>query len=489
MTACTQPGCTGKIVDGYCDVCGSPADAVPFVSAVASAASTASGVQAGPSSVGGELGVTPKPGNADLSGCMQPGCTGTILDGYCDVCGSPADAVPFASATASAASDAGAETADSGHELAEGESRVQEYRTRVDEAQLPDDVREAALCEVGKLERASAKSAESREIRTWLDTILGLPWKTKIIKSIDIQGSGEVEATLRRLIEPTGADVEKGDTVEVEPVVIDVDESNAEGVEPPVFGVEEDDTGEAGPTVVADVEQGNAADAQQSPVDVVQATATEREPPAVDLEKADTAARDLEHDTPAKMPAPAGVLSEDGHARPQVPELQLREPEPVQPPAKRRGFGYVAAAATVLAALLIGALLFTVTRDRGVTTQSVPAVTATATGTEPTSGPSNESTNTAEKEPTIQLENPPETARASQTVRIDGTYRSGPDSFVQAQRWEGGQWVDFPLPAKADKSGRFTTFIELWQPGRYRLRVVDPRSDVRSKTFVLVVTG
>ena len=24
MTRCTQPGCTGTIVDGYCDVCGSP---------------------------------------------------------------------------------------------------------------------------------------------------------------------------------------------------------------------------------------------------------------------------------------------------------------------------------------------------------------------------------------------------------------------------------------------------------------------------------
>ena len=23
-TACTQPGCTGTIVDGYCDVCGNP---------------------------------------------------------------------------------------------------------------------------------------------------------------------------------------------------------------------------------------------------------------------------------------------------------------------------------------------------------------------------------------------------------------------------------------------------------------------------------
>jgi serine/threonine-protein kinase PknG len=29
MAACTQPGCTGTILDGYCDVCGSPPDAAP----------------------------------------------------------------------------------------------------------------------------------------------------------------------------------------------------------------------------------------------------------------------------------------------------------------------------------------------------------------------------------------------------------------------------------------------------------------------------
>ena len=35
MTACTQPACTGTIVDDYCDVCGSPAGADPFVPAEA----------------------------------------------------------------------------------------------------------------------------------------------------------------------------------------------------------------------------------------------------------------------------------------------------------------------------------------------------------------------------------------------------------------------------------------------------------------------
>ena len=57
------------------------------------------------------------------------------------------------------------------------------------------------------------------------------------------------------------------------------------------------------------------------------------------------------------------------------------------------------------------------------------------------------------------------------------------------QRLEGGKWLDFPIPTKTDSSGKFTAFIELGQPGRYRLRVLDPDSSVASKTFVLVITG
>ena len=109
--------------------------------------------------------------------------------------------------------------------------------------------------------------------------------------------------------------------------------------------------------------------------------------------------------------------------------------------------------------------------------------------TKPTSEPSNQSTDTGGEEPTIQLEDLAGPARSFQTVRIEGTYRGGPDTFLQVQRWEGGQWLAFPLPAKTDKSGRFTTFVELGQPGVYQLRVVDPDSGVTSKTFVLVITG
>ena len=62
-------------------------------------------------------------------------------------------------------------------ELGEDEpDGAQDYRSRVEAASLPDNVREAALREVGRLERASDQSPESGWIRTWLDTVLELPW-------------------------------------------------------------------------------------------------------------------------------------------------------------------------------------------------------------------------------------------------------------------------------------------------------------------------
>jgi hypothetical protein len=109
--------------------------------------------------------------------------------------------------------------------------------------------------------------------------------------------------------------------------------------------------------------------------------------------------------------------------------------------------------------------------------------------TEPTSEPSNESTDTGGEEPTIQLGQFADSARPFQTVRIEGTYRSGPDTFLQVQRREGGKWLAFPVPTKTDQSGQFTTHVEFGQPGRYQLRVLDPDSGVTSKTFVLVIKG
>lgn len=67
-----------------------------------------------------------------------------------------------------------------------------DYRTRVEAADLPEKVREAALKEVDKLERSSEQSPEGGWIRTWLDTVLELPWNERTEDSYDIQGAQAV---------------------------------------------------------------------------------------------------------------------------------------------------------------------------------------------------------------------------------------------------------------------------------------------------------
>lgn len=78
-------------------------------------------------------------------------------------------------------------------ELGEDEPEgADDYRGRVESADLPEKVREAALREVGKLERASDQSPETGWIRTWLDTVLDLPWNERTEDSSDIKGAREI---------------------------------------------------------------------------------------------------------------------------------------------------------------------------------------------------------------------------------------------------------------------------------------------------------
>ena len=69
-------------------------------------------------------------------------------------------------------------------ELGEDEpDGAEDYRARVDAADVPDDVRAALLREVNRLERASEQSPETGWIRTWLDTVLELPWNCLLYTS------------------------------------------------------------------------------------------------------------------------------------------------------------------------------------------------------------------------------------------------------------------------------------------------------------------
>jgi ATP-dependent Lon protease len=71
-------------------------------------------------------------------------------------------------------------------------SEEEDYRSRVETADLPDKVREAALKEVDKLERSGDQNPEAGWIRTWLDTVLEMPWSERSEDSYDIAGARAV---------------------------------------------------------------------------------------------------------------------------------------------------------------------------------------------------------------------------------------------------------------------------------------------------------
>jgi ATP-dependent Lon protease len=78
-------------------------------------------------------------------------------------------------------------------ELGDGEPEgSDDYRARVEAADLPEKVREAALREVGKLERSSDQSPEGGWIRTWLDTVLDLPWNERTEDSADLKAARDI---------------------------------------------------------------------------------------------------------------------------------------------------------------------------------------------------------------------------------------------------------------------------------------------------------
>jgi ATP-dependent Lon protease len=78
-------------------------------------------------------------------------------------------------------------------ELGEDEaSVVEEYRGKIAESEMPDDVREQAERELGRLERMGDASGESSMIRTYLDWLLAVPWGKRSEERLDPVNAREV---------------------------------------------------------------------------------------------------------------------------------------------------------------------------------------------------------------------------------------------------------------------------------------------------------
>ncbi len=67
-----------------------------------------------------------------------------------------------------------------------------DLRARVESADLPDDVRAAVERELDKLERTNEQSPERGWIRTWLDTVLDLPWGVRSEDSLDVLAASRI---------------------------------------------------------------------------------------------------------------------------------------------------------------------------------------------------------------------------------------------------------------------------------------------------------
>ncbi len=78
-------------------------------------------------------------------------------------------------------------------ELGEDEgSIVDEYRTKIEAAEMPEEVQEQALKELGRLERMGEQTGESSMIRTYLDWLIAVPWSKRSEEHLDPVGAREV---------------------------------------------------------------------------------------------------------------------------------------------------------------------------------------------------------------------------------------------------------------------------------------------------------
>jgi ATP-dependent Lon protease len=71
-------------------------------------------------------------------------------------------------------------------------SVIDEYRQKIAEAGMPDDVREQAERELGRLERMGEQSAESSLIRSYLDWLVAVPWSKRSEERLDPVHAREV---------------------------------------------------------------------------------------------------------------------------------------------------------------------------------------------------------------------------------------------------------------------------------------------------------
>jgi ATP-dependent Lon protease len=74
----------------------------------------------------------------------------------------------------------------------EGGAKPDDIRKKIDDSAMPPDVRKVALDELRRLESLGQQSPETHVIRTYLDLLVAMPWKTEPEEPIDLKKSREI---------------------------------------------------------------------------------------------------------------------------------------------------------------------------------------------------------------------------------------------------------------------------------------------------------
>lgn len=72
------------------------------------------------------------------------------------------------------------------------QAEVDEYKQKIEAADMPEEVAEKALKELGRLEKMPQAAAETGVIRTYLDWLTGLPWTVSDEEKLDLVAAQEI---------------------------------------------------------------------------------------------------------------------------------------------------------------------------------------------------------------------------------------------------------------------------------------------------------
>jgi ATP-dependent Lon protease len=77
-------------------------------------------------------------------------------------------------------------------ELDEAPSELDELQLRIDEARMPEEAREKALTELGKLKMMSPMSAEASVVRSYIDWMVSVPWSKRSKVKHDLKNAAAI---------------------------------------------------------------------------------------------------------------------------------------------------------------------------------------------------------------------------------------------------------------------------------------------------------